>query len=579
VPRLPRSLARATAWLPTAVPAAVPIVAAAAVVAAVAGAARLPGRVPLAYAGGAQLAALGAGAQCGQATDSLPLPTPPTLPRELRGAWISPVDRGEWPSRPGMTEAEQRAELVARFDQAAWLGLNAVVLHVRPAADALYPTAHAPWSAYLTAGTRSSDVRWDPLAVAVEEAHRRGLQLHVWFNPFRASSPDGVSRVGADRIAAQRPEWLVRYGSQWWIDPGIPEARQAVLDAVFEVVDRYDVDAIHLDDYFYPYRIERAVTRTVKVGRKRRRVTSTVTLPFEDDRSWGRYGRGAGWDTRADWRRANVNAFMEALYKGVKERKPTVLVGVSPFGIWRPGSPSGITGLDAYGEIYADSRRWLREGWVDYLAPQLYWQLEGAQHRFTRLDGWWRSENRHRRHVWPGLLTMRTASINDPWPADEVPAQIDFLRRARQGTDESMGHVHFRLGKIPTTGSLAARLVAGPYAEPALPPESPWLGAARPAAPTVDACAAGAAPAPGPDRRTGLTAAVAPGDTTPVRWWLVQLQSADGRWTSRLHPATLGAVPVVAPGGGAAVHAAVSAVSPTGVASEPRVVALPTTAP
>jgi uncharacterized lipoprotein YddW (UPF0748 family) len=512
------------------------------------------------------------------AADPRTLPTPPAVAREFRGAWVSPVDGGEWPSRPGMSEADQRAELIGRLDQARALGLNAVILHMRPAADALYPTGKAPWSTYLT-GRGRGELGWDPLAVAVQEAHARGLQLHVWFNPFRASSPDGISSVGAERLRRDHPDWVVRYGSQAWIDPGIPAARAAVLEAILEVVDRYDVDAVHLDDYFYPYRIERTVTRTVRVGKKRRRVRSTETVAFDDDRSWERYGRASGAGGRADWRRENVSAFVESLYRAVKARKPWVLVGISPFGIWRSGYPRGVTGLDAYAEIYADSRRWLREGWVDYLAPQLYWALDGDQQRFVRLDGWWRQENPHGRHLWPGLLTMRTASRGSPWPVAEIPAEIDFLRRTRQNSGESMGHVHFRLGTLRPEGALAARLARDTYTEYALPPASPWLGDAQPAPPRVDPCGpddrAMTERAFTPDDRASLTARVAPGDAAPVRWWLVQLRDGADRWSTRLYPGDAREVSLVPADGSAAVHAAVSAVSPAGVASAPRVVALP----
>jgi uncharacterized lipoprotein YddW (UPF0748 family) len=343
-------------------------------------------------------------------------------------------------------------------------------------------------------------------------------------------------------------------------------------------VDRYDIDAVHLDDYFYPYRVERTVTRTVGTGKRRRRVRTTETVAFEDDRSWERYGRASGAGTRADWRRGNVNSFVEALYRAVKARKPWVMVGISPFGIWRSGHPRGVTGLDAYAEIYADSRRWLREGWVDYLAPQLYWQLSGEQQRFVKLDAWWRQENPHGRHLWPGLFTMRVASRGSPWPVAEIPAEIDFLRRARLNSGESMGHVHFRLGPMDPDGALGTRLAGESYAEFALPPASPWLGDAQPQPPRVDPCGpddrAITERAFEPDERTRVIARVAAGGGAPVRWWLVQLRDGADRWTTRVYPASAREVSLVPPGGEPAVHAAVSAVSPTGVTSAPRVVTL-----
>ncbi len=477
--------------------------------------------------------------------------TPPPVAREFRAAWVSPVEGGEWPSRVGMTDAEQQAQLVGLFDRAAAIGLNAVILHVRPAADALYPTPRAPWSSYLTRGGAAPG--YDPLAFAIREAHRRGLQLHVWFNPFRAAPPDERhAPAGAQRVAGEHPEWLVRYGSQRWIDPGYPDARRHVLESLLEVVDRYDVDGLHLDDYFYPYREEETVTRRVRVGRHTRVEHSSHTIAFDDERSWARYGSG---ESRSAWRRENVSEFVRQLYAGVKARKPSVLVGISPFGIWRPGSPQGVTGLDAYEEIYADSRRWLREGWLDYLAPQLYWASDGEQARFRKLDAWWRSENPQHRHVWPGLLTMRVAEGSNRWPVGEIPREVELLRAAREPAGESLGHVHFRLKSLLASapGGLGDRLAATLYAAPAVPPASPWLGAAVPAAPRFAGCA------------NGSLVTVSAGDATRVRWWLASWRDARGVWETQLLP---GDSPVISPGfasGESADALAVSAVSPTGV--------------
>jgi uncharacterized lipoprotein YddW (UPF0748 family) len=530
----------------------------------------------------------------------------PTVSRELRAAWVSPVDGGEWPSRPDMSPEAQRAELLGVLDRAAALGLNAVVLHVRMAADAIYPTRLAPWSSYLTRTGSAPD--YDPLAFAVAEAHRRGLQLHAWFNPFRAATPDNRGRAGAAFIAREHPSWLVRYGSQTWIDPGIPEARRAVLEAMLEVVDRYDIDAVHLDDYFYPYQEERTIRRRVGRGKRRHTVVTHETIEFADGASWRRYGAGR-FDSRGDWRRENVNALIASLYREVKARKPWVLVGISPFGIWRSGSPSGITGLDAYSEIYADSRKWLRQGWLDYVAPQLYWEMNGAQARFARLDAWWRSENALGRHVWPGLFTMRVASNGNPWSAAEIPAQIAALRDTRAATGESMGHVHFRLAGMTPSSSLGQRLATQSYATPAVVPASPWLGAAAPEAPAVGTCRDDstsvtpvepmptAVPAPPPLRVTkdapgmpnaaptgemaptphaalaGAITPVAPAPGgVPVRWWVVQLRDAAGTWVEQTLPGDLRSIPVTLSTGLRASYVAVTAISPTGVASQPTVV-------
>jgi uncharacterized lipoprotein YddW (UPF0748 family) len=425
----------------------------------------------------------------------------------------------DWPSRVGMTADEQRQELRMLLDHARDIGLNAIVLHVRTAGDALYPSAIAPWSVYLSGASGvPPSPSYDPLAFAIEEAHARGLQLHAWFNPFRAAIAGLNDAPAASHVRRARPEWVKRYGTQTWIDPGEPAARRAVLDAVLEVVRRYDVDGVHIDDYFYPYR-ERAPIRVRKDGRR----GPTGDLPFPDDDSWRRFGQPRGHTDRADWRRANVDELVQSLYREVKRAKPWVLVGISPFGIWRPGHPAGLTGLDAYGEIYADSRKWLQQGWLDYLAPQLYWELAGEQARFRRLDPWWRSQNPHARHIWPGLHTARAVTGRRPWAMSEIPRQIEWLRDQRDDAPESDGHVHFRLTSIRNGPGGMSALLRRTYREPALVPPSPWLGATAPGRPSEARIERG-------------VIAVAPGDTTPVRWWLVRARDTRGDWHTELHP-------------------------------------------
>ncbi|HKN64651.1 MAG TPA: family 10 glycosylhydrolase [Gemmatimonadaceae bacterium] len=507
-------------------------------------------------------------------------PAPPPLEREFRAAWITPTEGGDWPSRPGLSVDEQKAELTAVLDAAKADGLNAVLLHVRTAADAFYPTQRAPWSRYLTGrdGSSLGYAGYDPVALAIDEAHARGLQLHVWFNPFRAMPPDDLGKPAPGHITHTHPEWVRHYGKSTWIDPGIPAARRAVLDAILEVVDRYDIDGVHIDDYFYPYLEERTITRVVGKKKHRRRITRHVTLAFPDDASWRKYGVAKGWTDRAAWRRANVDDFVRTLYAEVKARKRWVLVGISPFGIWRPGYPQGITGLDSYSEVYADTRKWLREGWLDYLAPQLYWPLDNYQQRFTRLDAWWRSENALGRHLWPGLFTMRVASRNDPWPADEIAHEVDALRDARRGTSESLGHVHFRMRTLlaPVGGdttTFGAALRTAEYATPAVPPASPWLGDAAPAMPRLlvpgDAVQQGASGDGVPSLTSNALVTVAVGDTVPVRWWVVQTLGIDGQWRERTEPAMTGAFSVMPSDVVGAEWIAVTALSRTGVASPP----------
>jgi uncharacterized lipoprotein YddW (UPF0748 family) len=482
---------------------------------------------------------------------------PPPPPREFRGAWITPLIGGhvpDWPSRPGLTAEQQQHELRRLLDHAREIGLNAILLHVRTAADAFYPTGRAPWTVFLS-GQSGASPGYDALQFAIDEAHVRGLELHAWFNPFRAMLPPFAGKAAPTHVTRTRPEWIRRYGTQTWIDPGEPAARAWVLDAIMEVVERYDVDGIHIDDYFYPYREQETITRVVNG----RRTTQRRDIPFPDDATWQRYGARAGFVDRPSWRRANVDDFVQQMYEGVKQRKPWVSVGISPFGIWRSGVPAGVTGLDAYGEIYADARKWLREGWLDYIAPQLYWTLDGTQSRFTRLDEWWRSENPMGRHVWPGLFTARSVMPSQQWAQDEIPTQILRTRQWRQSSDDVPGHVHFRLGALAANGGALGQRVASQYRGPALVPASPWLADARPLAPTLTR-----APAPG-------TILVRAQGDAPVAWWLVQSRNGSGDWESRV----VRAAPLMELDGLAGRQVAVSAIDRVGQASAPALILVP----
>jgi uncharacterized lipoprotein YddW (UPF0748 family) len=470
-------------------------------------------------------------------------------------------DRGfrDWPSAPGLSPDSQRAELRVMLDHAAAIGLNAVLLHVRIASDAMYPSPYDPWSALLT-GKSGEGPRpaYDPLAYAVEEAHARGLQLHAWFNPFRAMLPVFAGKAAASHVTRKHPEWIRKYGSQTWIDPGEPAARKYVLETMLDVVKRYDVDGVHIDDYFYPYIETRAVVRRVR----RKRVRERVEIPFPDDRTWKKYGRAQGFSDRGAWRRANIDDFVRSLYRGVKAIKPATLVGISPFGIWRSGTPEGVKGLDSYSEIYADSRRWLVEGWLDYIAPQLYWQLDGYQDRFRALDSWWRSENTQGRHIWPGLYTSHVYGGYDAWPLSEIRKEIVTLRDDRTGSPDDPGHVHFRLAALFANNDDLARDLAPAYRERALVPASPWLAGRTPAAPLVSVVNTD-----GPARFS-----VTPGDSVRVRWWLIQTRGRDGRWTTNLRPAGEGRLDASAFGTNDPDELAVTAIGMAGVASAPTLI-------
>lgn len=331
---------------------------------------------------------------------------------EIRGVWIATVNNIDWPSRRDLGASEQKAELIAILDRARSLGLNAVFLQVRPSADAIYPAKDAPWTEYLT-GTAGQPPRepYDPLAFAVAEAHARGLQLHAWFNPFRARHATATSPPAPAHVASRRPQLVRRYGTQMWLDPGEAGAQREIIDAVCDVVRRYDVDGVHMDDYFYPY--------------------PEGELAFPDDETWRRYRAAGGRLRRDDWRRQNINRLVRTLYAEVKAIRRDVVVGISPFGIWRPRHPRQIRGFDAYAKLYADSRLWLRRGWVDYLAPQLYWPIDRREQSFTALLRWWLSQDRHRRGIIPGISVSRVANGQpNAITAGEITRQLAAARRA-----------------------------------------------------------------------------------------------------------------------------------------------------
>ena len=249
--------------------------------------------------------------------------TPPEPPREFRGAWITEVATNQdWPSKPGLTIAEQKAELVKLLDRAAQLHLNAIIFQVRPSSDALYASAIEPWSEYLTSTMGRAPVPfYDPLAFAIEEAHKRGLELHAWFNPFRALRSESKSPVAPNHISRTHPELIRKYGGQLWLDPGDPLVRQYVLRVVMDVVKRYDVDGVQFDDYFYPYPEKDAAGHLQE---------------FPDYATWQKYGAPNGI-ARDDWRRHNINQFVQSAYQDIKAAKPWELFGVSQFCIWLPG--------------------------------------------------------------------------------------------------------------------------------------------------------------------------------------------------------------------------------------------------
>lgn len=440
---------------------------------------------------------------------------PPAVRREFRAAWIATVANIDWPSRPGLPADQQRSELLALLDRAVATGLNAVILQIRPCADAFYESPLEPWSAYLS-GTmgEAPTPPYDPLAFAIEAAHARGLELHCWLNPYRVRHTAAVGPPAATHASVSMPGVVRTYGTYLWFDPGEPAAAARFLDVVRDVVGRYDVDGVHIDDYFYPY--------PVKVDGR--------DLPFPDDDSHARAVAAGGLADRAAWRRDNVDRLVERLWTEVKAIKPHVLVGVSPFGIWRPGHPAGIKGLDQVAALNADPRKWLHEGWLDYLAPQLYWRIDAPEQGFEQLLGWWAGENRRHRGLWPGLYTSRVR--HDPsapvtktvWEADEIVRQV-MATRAEPGAG---GTIHFSMKALAEDfDGVATKLAAGPYAEPALVPAVRPAQGPLPVAPAIARDA------------TGVAFAQPPGEHAPAWLWVVRARSGAG-WRTTILPGRAG---------------------------------------
>ncbi|MBR3925664.1 MAG: family 10 glycosylhydrolase [Akkermansia sp.] len=445
----------------------------------------------------------------------------PEPPREFRAVWVSTVYNLDWPSRAGLSAAQQKQELLTILNKAVQLKLNAIILQIRPNGDAFYRSNLEPWSAWLSGP--GVNPGYDPLAFAITEAHKRGLELHAWFNPFRATISGRP--VGRNHISNRNPSLLMQAGSTTILNPSSNTAQQHVLNVIMDVVRRYDIDGVHLDDYFYPY----PPHHNVRDGRS----------PAQ--------------------RRAAIDAFVQRLYSGVKQVKPWVRVGISPFGIWQPGHPSGVqAGVNAYEHLACDARKWLSRGWVDYLAPQLYWRIDSEQ-SFTALMRWWVSIN-PRRPVWPGIASARINSREDPGrPASEIDAQIDYSRRlARQ----SAGQLFWSWRSIGNNAGGIQNYLARRYTTYAVPPAMPWCGNVRPGRPTAQA----------QNRGNTIRLAWAPVDTA-ARKWVIQAGDGSTWYTVCILPGGQNRVTLPANLIGSASRIAIRPISACGNSGTPAVLA------
>ena len=308
---------------------------------------------------------------------------------EVKGVWIATVANLNWSSQAGLSAEQQKAEAVAILDKAQSLGINLIVFQVRPTGDAFYKSDYFPWSQCLT-GTQGKDPGYDPLAFWIEESHKRKIDLHAWINPYRLTMGGGngetpdLKQFSADHPAHKHPDWVIAYADKkTYFDPGIPECRKYIVAAGLEIVKKYDVDGIHIDDYFYPY------PASVQDAEGKKSV-----VPFPDDKSFAVYGGDFfRTDQRAAWRRNNVNLMIKELHSGIRSIKPDVQFGISPFGIWRNKStdPAGsdTSGLQSYDALHADTKFWIENGDIDYVTPQLYWNIGFRVADYEKLLAWW----------------------------------------------------------------------------------------------------------------------------------------------------------------------------------------------
>lgn len=380
--------------------------------------------------------------------------------REFRGVWIATVANIDWPTRQGMTTEQQKAQLIEIFDTHQRAGINAIMFQIRPAADALYGKSREPWSTFLS-GTqgRPPAPYYDPLEFAIKEAHSRGMELHAWMNPYRATF--NSANVAPDHISRTRPDWFFSYGGKKYFNPALPEVRSYIASVVMDVVRNYDVDGIHFDDYFYPY-----------PGKS----------PIPDANEFRQYGHN--FRSVDDWRRDNVDQLIKSVSDSIFSAKPHIKFGISPFGIWdnKRDHPLGseTAGFSGYRQLYADARKWTEEGWIDYINPQLYFPFYNRAAAYEVLVDWW-AKNSFGKHLYIGHGAYRATESGQGWrERDQIPRQIIYLRENPQ----VQGSIYFSSKSLTNNmAGLRDSLQYTYYRHKSLPPAMPWKDDTPPLAP------------------------------------------------------------------------------------------------
>lgn len=386
--------------------------------------------------------------------------------REFRGVWVATVNNIDWPSKPGLSSDQQKKEAIAILDMHAKNGMNAMIMQIRPASDAFYPSELEPWSRYLT-GTpgKAPNPFYDPLQFWIQQCHQRNMEFHAWLNPFRVAL-NASEPLAANHIAFKHPEWVVNYGGKLYFDPGLPQTREFVVMVVTDIVARYDVDAIHFDDYFYPYPLKE---------------------DFPDQSSFTRYNRGFLPEQKADWRRDNVDLLIHMLSENIKRTKPWVKFGISPFGVWRnkaddPQGSQTTAGTTNYDHLYADILKWQKNGWIDYCLPQLYWQIGHPSVDFLTLSKWW-AAHAYNRAMYIGHAVYKleaNSSIAEWKDPNQLIKQIQITRQIPHiGGSAFYSSIHFKRNLFGFIETLQNKT----YHHPALVPVMPWIDNKAPVQP------------------------------------------------------------------------------------------------
>lgn len=377
----------------------------------------------------------------------------PAPERELRGVWMATVLNIDYPSRPTPQSATLQVEMRAQLRKLKRLGFNAVFLQVRPAADALYKSDIAPWSEWLTGQQGLAPYSgFDPLAFAVDEAHQLGMELHAWMNPYRAAMTLDTTAFADNHVFHRHRDWVVAYGNRQYLDPGLPEVQDHLIEVVKELASNYAVDGIHFDDYFYPYPV--------------------AEQSFPDSASYARYG--GQFRDRGDWRRNNVNRLVARIYACIQATNPTIQFGISPFGVWRnrqddPRGSDTRTNATSYDDLYGDALAWAASGTVDYLAPQLYFSVGYEPADYATLLEWWTEQTPAQTRLLIGQAAYKVGNNHDiRWDnLEELPRQVSRNR----ATNRVDGSIYFSARSILQNELGLDQRLADLYASPSLLPQ------------------------------------------------------------------------------------------------------------